>query len=150
VTLQRSTPDGAGGAGKMVLSVRVPARVGSLRLVRRLVGAAASACGCGSQGVRDTVLAVDEACQNVIRHAYGEDASGDILIEIRCDARRLQIDLVDFAPPVDTTRIHPRPLEDLRPGGLGTHFINECMDASEFRTPPHGAGNRLWMAKTIR
>jgi anti-sigma regulatory factor (Ser/Thr protein kinase) len=150
VTPEPSTPGDAGGAGEVVLSVRVPARVGSLRLVRRLVSAAASACGCDSQCVRDTVLAVDEACQNVIRHAYGEDASGDMLIEMRRDARRLQIDLVDFAPPVDTSRIHPRPLEELRPGGLGTHFINECMDACEFRTPPRGAGNRLWMAKTIR
>lgn len=150
MTPRPSTPADAGGVGEMVLSMRVPARVGSLRLVRRLVGAAASACGCGSESVRDTVLAVDEACQNVIRHAYGEHASGDLLIEMRRDARRLMIDLVDFAPPVDTTRIHPRPLEELRPGGLGTHFINECMDACEFRTPPRGAGNRLWMAKTIR
>lgn len=136
--------------GELVLSVRVPARVGSLRLLRRLVRAAAGACGCGADTVRDTVLAVDEACQNVIRHAYGERASGDLLVEMRRDAGRLLIDLVDFAPPVDTSRIHPRALDELRPGGLGTHFINECMDACEFRTPPRGAGNRLWMTKTIR
>lgn len=138
------------GAGEAVLSVRVPARVGSLRLVRRLVREAARACGCANTCVQDTVLAVDEACQNVIRHAYGAHASGDMLIEVRRDGGRLVIDLVDFAPPVDTSTIHPRPLEELRPGGLGTHFINECMDACEFRPPPPGAGNHLRMAKAIR
>ena len=56
---------------------------------------------------------------------------------------------VDVAPPVDTSRIAPRALDDIRPGGLGSHFIRECMDASEFRTPPQGAGNRLWMEKKI-
>jgi sigma-B regulation protein RsbU (phosphoserine phosphatase) len=93
---------------------------------------------------------VDEACQNVVRHAYGEHASGDMLVQMRRDGQRLVIDLVDFAPPVDIARIRPRPLEELRPGGLGTHFMNACMDACEFRTPPPGAGNRLWMVKTIR
>jgi sigma-B regulation protein RsbU (phosphoserine phosphatase) len=150
VTGSAAGPDDAGGTDEPVLVVRVPARVGSLRLVRRLVREAARACGCGSECVRDIVLAVDEACQNVVRHAYGEHASGDMLVHMRRDGQRLVIDLVDFAPPVDIARIRPRPLEELRPGGLGTHFMNACMDACEFRTPPPGAGNRLWMVKTIR
>lgn len=144
------SPGDAGGVGERMLSVRVPGRVGSLRLVRRLVREAASTCGCDSECVRDIVLAVDEACQNVIRHAYGEHASGDMLVEMRRDGQQLVIELVDFAPPVDTARIRPRPLEELRPGGLGTHFINACVDAWEFRPPPPGAGNRLWMVKAIR
>ena len=62
---------------------------------------------------------------------------------------RLVFDLVDFAPPVEVEKVRPRPLEVLRPGGLGTHFIRECMDETGFRPPPVGAGNRLRMVKRI-
>ena len=62
---------------------------------------------------------------------------------------RVVLDIVDFAPPVDPRRVKPRALDDVRPGGLGTHFISECMDECEFRAAPEGAGNRLWMAKRI-
>ena len=135
--------------GEPVVALRVPARATSLRLVRGLVREAAIACGCGDACARDIVIAVDEACQNVIRHAYGEDGGGDIIIDVRRQGERLEFNVVDFARPVDTTRVGPRALDDLRPGGLGTHFIRECMDQCEFRAPPQGAGNRLWMAKTI-
>ena len=43
----------------------------------------------------------------------------------------------------------PPEVDDVRPGGLGTHFIIECMDEAGFLPPPAGAGNRLWMAKKI-
>jgi len=141
--------DDADADGEVVVSMRVPAQVPSLRLLRRLVREAADTCGCGEACSRDVVVAVDEACQNVIRHAYGEGARGDIVVEIRRAGDRLVVNVVDFAPPVDPQQVRPRPLDELRPGGLGTHFIRECMDASEFRAPPAGAGNRLWMEKKI-
>lgn len=135
--------------GDLVACLRVPAKVASLKLVRHMVREAAETCGCSDACGRDIVIAVDEACQNVIRHAYGEREHGDMVVDVRRERDRLAINVVDFAPPVDTAAIRPRPLEELRPGGLGTHFIKECMDRIEFRDPPPGAGNRLWMTKTI-
>jgi len=132
-----------------VASVRVPAEARWLKLIRELLGNVAVAQGCGTACSRDLVLAVDEACQNVIRHAYGDDASGDILIEVRGDGVVLELEITDFAPQVDPSAIGPRDLDDLRPGGLGTHFINECMDKVEFRSTDSGTGNRLWLSKTI-
>ena len=135
--------------GEPVASLRVPARVASLKRVRRMVREAAAACGCSEACGRDVVIAVDEACQNVIRHAYGARGSGDIVVDVRRDGERIVVDIIDFAPPVDPAAIRSRPLDELRPGGLGTHFIRECMDRTEFRPPPPGAGNRLWMTKLI-
>ena len=135
--------------GEPVTRIRVPARVQSLKRVRALVREAAQSTGCSEECGRDVVIAVDEACQNVIRHAYGEEDRGDILIDISRKGDRLFVSVVDFAPPVDPAMVHPRPLEELRPGGLGTHFIRECMDRVEFRSPPDGAGNHLWMTKKI-
>ena len=95
------------------------------------------------------VLAVDEACQNVIRHAYCGDAGGDIVLEIERRGDILIFSLRDFAPPIDPTRVKPRDLDDVRPGGLGTHFIRDVMDEADFTSPPSGDGNLLRMVKRI-
>ncbi|HIJ64040.1 MAG TPA: ATP-binding protein [Rhodospirillaceae bacterium] len=117
--------------------------------LRHEVGAAAGAAGCPPEMAEEVVLAVDEACQNIIRHAYRGD--GEIVLEIRLAAeRRLEILLIDFAAPVDPGRIVPRPLDELRPGGLGTHFIRSVMEEVSYLPPPPGAGNFLRMTRTIR
>jgi len=135
--------------GEQVVEMRVAARPERLRLVRALLTEVAAANGCRDDCTRDIVIAVDEACQNVIRHAYGGDPEGEILLDVRREGDCLVIHVVDFAAPVDVDRIKPRPLDELKPGGLGTHFISQCMDESEFRTPPEGAGNCLRMVKKI-
>ena len=129
--------------------MRIASRPERLRLVRAVVSEAASACGCSHACAQDIVIAVDEACQNVIRHAYGGDPQGEILVDIRRDGDTFAIHLVDFAPPVDPSTIRSRALEDVKPGGLGTHFIRSCMDECAFLTPPVGAGNCLRMVKRI-
>ena len=131
-----------------VLERRFPARPERLCDIRHAVAEAAGAMGCPEAVIGDVVLAVDEACQNIIRHAYrGED--GDIVVRMDAEADQLIVHLIDFAPPVDTAAIHPRPLDEVRPGGLGTHFIRSVMDAIDFLPPPQGAGNLLRMVKHI-
>ncbi len=135
--------------GERIVQIRVDSRPETLRLVRAVVGEAASLCGCSEHCVRDIVIAVDEACQNVIRHAYGGSADGEILIDVRRDNDQIAFNIIDFADPVDLSKVKPRSLKELRPGGLGIHFISQCMDDAKFRSPPDGAGNRLWMVKRI-
>jgi anti-sigma regulatory factor (Ser/Thr protein kinase) len=130
------------------LDRRFPARPDRLGDIRHAVGDAASRMGCTEGIVNDIVLAVDEACQNIIRHAY-HGADGDIIVRMGCDNGRLVVHLIDFAPPVDTSKICPRALDDLRPGGLGTHFMRAIMDEIAFLPPPDGAGNLLQMTKRI-
>lgn len=136
--------------GEQLVEMRFAARAERLRLVRALLKELAAASGCGESCTRDIVIAVDEACQNVIRHAYGGDPDGEILLDVRREGGSLAIHVVDFAAPVDVNAIKPRSLDELKPGGLGTHFISQCMDESEFRAPPEGAGNCLRMVKRIR
>ena len=146
---KRGSKQRAGLEGERVVQIRVDSRPETLRLVRTVVGEAAALCGCSENCVRDIVIAVDEACQNVIRHAYGGRPDGEILIDIRRQGDRIAFNVIDFADPVDVSKVKPRSLEDLRPGGLGIHFISQCMDDARFRDPPDGAGNRLWMVKRI-
>jgi sigma-B regulation protein RsbU (phosphoserine phosphatase) len=133
----------------LLAEIRFPAKPDRLRLARRVVAEAATLAGCTESCVDDVVLAVDEACQNIIRHAYGGPSENPILMQLRQDEGNLVIHLVDYAPAVDPAKIQPRPLEDVRPGGLGTYFIRELVDQHAFLAPPAGAGNLLQLVKRI-
>jgi len=124
------------------------ARPASLAAIRAAVTQALEHLDCPAPVIPDVVLAVDEACQNIIRHAYG-GGEGDLIVQVRGDAQCLDIQLIDFASPVDPARVCPRDLDDIRPGGLGTHFIRMVMDDVEFLAPPPGAGNLLRMIKRM-
>jgi sigma-B regulation protein RsbU (phosphoserine phosphatase) len=126
------------------------ARVDQLRKIRDAVREALESCGCREQCAADVVVAVDEACQNIIRHAYGGDPGGAIELEIERCEDELVVSLRDFAPEVDPDEVKPRDLDEIRPGGLGTHLIREMMDSAEFVRPESGGGNLLRMVKRIR
>ena len=132
-----------------LLSLSFPARADRLKLVRRTVSEAAEFCGCGPEATRSVVIAVDEACQNVIRHAYGKASEGEIALEMRREGGNVVVLVRDFAERVDPGTIKPRALDDIRPGGLGTHFIREVMDEVTYTEPPEGGGNLLRMVKRI-
>ena len=98
------------------------------------------------------MLAVDEAVANVIKHGY-EGRSGEpievSLESVQCDGRcGLQVTICDCGRQVDPEGITGRPLDDVRPGGLGTHIIRNAMDEVEYsiRTP---LGMRLRMLKLL-
>jgi len=105
--------------------------------------------GCDPETVDSMVLAINEACMNIIQHAYGPGATGNIVLEILKNKDHLIFRLIDFAKPVDERTIKSRPLDDIRPGGLGVHLINEVMDEVTFIDNPQTAGNILEMKKRI-
>jgi serine/threonine-protein kinase RsbW len=89
---------------------------------------------------RAIVRSVDEALANVMRHAY-KGAPGKP-IEVICrrmrskengrEALGIEIVLHDRGKKVDPKKLKGRPLDEIRPGGLGLHFIRESMDVVEF------------------
>ncbi len=104
---------------------------------------------CPEQSRRLLVLAVNEACMNVIQHGYRGDPVGEIILEILNNNDELEFRLTDFAPTVDPAKVKPRSLDDIRPGGLGTYFIQRIMDEFKFTVPRSGEGNLLIMKKRI-
>lgn len=120
-----------------------------LKSVRARVREAAESSGCGEKVAAELVIAVNEACMNIIQHAYKGDSSGEIILEILNNGDELEFHLKDFAEPVDTSNIKPRALEELRPGGLGTHFIQEIMDDCIYGHLEGDRGNYLLMKKRI-
>jgi anti-sigma regulatory factor (Ser/Thr protein kinase) len=90
---------------------------------------------------------VDEACQNIIRHGYQDNPAGEIVLEVERAGDCVVLWLRDFAPKVGEDTLKPRDLDQVRPGGLGVHFIREAMDEARF--VPCAEGNVLRMVKRL-
>jgi serine/threonine-protein kinase RsbW len=97
-------------------------------------------------------LAGEEACANIIDHAYKGSTPGPITLEVRCDGASAVLLVEDRAPffsPADA----PAPdltgdWEHRRMGGLGWHFIHHMMDEVRHERLP-GGGNRLQLVKRL-
>ncbi len=132
-----------------LLELRFPAQADRLKLVRGSIRAAARMCGFNDTAAQDIVLAVDEACQNIIVHGYKGREDGEILLSLARKRDGIQVVLLDSAPLVDPATIVPRALTDIKPGRLGSYFIREIMDTADYRPRPDGAGNLLEMFKRL-
>ena len=132
-----------------LLAMRFAADPKRLKMVRERVHEAAKQRSMTAKLVSDLVIAVNEACMNIMEHAYKGDCSGEIVLEINDNGDAIEVVLTDFAAPVDLEQIHPRALDDLRPGGLGTFFIREIMDECAYAHLHGDSGNVLRMVKRI-
>ena len=96
----------------------------------------------------DVVLALAEAAQNIVKHAYsGEATSDNLKVDISFENNQLKIDLYDKGMPAIPTNIRPRNIEDIKPGGLGTFFIGQIMDEVLFKTAATDWVNHLVLIK---
>jgi len=69
-------------------------------------------------------LAIDEALQNIIRHAYKLDKTKKITIKLeKISGDSFKAEIRDFGEQVPIDQIKHRALDDIKPGGLGVHFI---------------------------
>ena len=142
-------PMDEGNQDSRLLERRFRAQASELCRTRDAVRSCLNRCGYRRDRVEDVVLAVDEACQNIIRHAYCGDANGEIVLELGMKDDALVVSLLDFAPEVSPDCMKPRDLDDVRPGGLGTHFIRTVMDEVSLGRAPSGQGNLLKMIKRM-
>ena len=133
----------------LIVELRIPAYADRMSLVRVTLRSAAEHCGFDASATRDLILAVSEACQNVMQHGYAGQETGDIVLSMARRDDDVIVSVRDFAAPVDPEKIRPRDLADVRPGGLGIHFIENLMDSAVFLPVAEGIGNFLQMTKRV-
>ena len=140
---------------RLLLKMELRSNPETLCAVRGAVAQLAETLGFPESECRAVVLGIDEALTNIIRHAYGGAAEQPIEVIFHriqepwrgANREALEIVLVDQGKKVDSAKLAGRALEDVRPGGLGLHFIRETMDAVEFR---HTNGrNQLRLVKFL-
>ncbi len=120
-----------------------------LKHIRQVVRETVEKQGASKETIDCVVLAVNEACMNIIQHAYKSAPDCKIILEILLVGGEFVFRLIDFAEPVDKCKIKSRSLDELRPGGLGVHMMHKVMDEVVFLEPCRGAGNILELRKKI-
>ena len=104
------------------------------------------------QNLKDElVLAIAEAAQNIVKHAYKNNPQTDdkMVVQISCKDNKLQIGFYDMGTPVDPNKVKHREIDNVKPGGLGTFFIQEIMDAVEFKDGKKPWINHLVLTKQL-
>ncbi len=135
---------------QVLVSHRFPAQARELSGMRSLTKTSLNKQGWSTDIVEAIVLAIDEACQNIIRHAYQGECDAPIILHIELHGETLMVELTDHAPAVNSHCMQPRAFEDLRPGGLGCHFMQQVMDDVSIDPSSTGQGNILRMIKYLK
>lgn len=134
-----------------VVSLVVPSHPKFLYVVRSMLYPVIIDAGFTKRETRKIILAVDEACSNIIKHAYAGDSTRNISVTVVLGNGELRIELRDAGRKADVSTIAPRELADVRPGGLGTHFINSVFDTVRYDTSmPEGTLLTLTKKRPIR
>jgi serine/threonine-protein kinase RsbW len=117
-----------------MISLIIPARAEYIDIVRLTLYGIATRMGYSYEDIEDMKVAVSEACNNVVLHAY-DDSEGKI--EVRFDISELELSIVvkDDGKSFNYTSVgnsdsptYEQPLEDVQVGGLGIFMMQALMD----------------------
>ena len=99
----------------------------------------------------ELVLAIAEAAQNIVKHAYKDfpNTQDRMVVRISCKDEVLEISFFDKGKPVEESKVKHRAIDDIKPGGLGTFFIQEIMDSIKFEPGKKPWINNLVLTKKI-
>ena len=133
--------------------LQVPSSTENLALIREFVSSAASQAGFDKKDIAKLELAVDEACANVIEHAYGHDVSKEVVVRATLADDALSIDIEDTGDGFDPKTINQEELEQLiskrKTGGLGMRLMKSLMDEVRYEIEP-GKKNALHLMKRLK
>ncbi len=115
----------------------------NLAEIRDFTKSAAQQCCFDEDSTGKIILAVDEACTNIIKHAYKFTPDGEINISIKFSDGKFSISITDEGTHFDPTMIPEPDLREYykqkRVGGLGMFLMKRLMDEVKYGTI---AGNK--------
>lgn len=131
-------------------SVRVPAKYEYLAQISKFVGKAADDANLDDAAIYAVQLAVDEACSNIMEHAYLGKGQGEIICSYEILEDGLKIILSDMGKPLNPEDVPvfdlSATLEELNRGGAGIYLMHQLMDQVHYETDPQ-LGNKLELVK---
>lgn len=135
--------------------LKLPADSVNLDIIRKFVGGISENMGFTEEEVYKIELAVDEACANVVKHAYLTNSKKEPIINIEAHEKkdRLEITIFDKGKGFDPKKVKKPEIEEymkkMKRGGLGLYLIKELMDKVSFRIKA-GVRNEVRMVKFLK
>ncbi len=133
---------------KDTVVIRIPSHPKYLSIVRKTTGAVGKLYGIPETDLEDIKLAIDEACSNVIKHAYRGDETKKIVVKYTVTKKLFKVIIEDSGIKAHIEVMQGRNLNDVRPGGLGIHFIRRVFDGVRFDEHKK-KGNRLILSRAL-
>jgi serine/threonine-protein kinase RsbW len=130
------------------ITITIPSHPKYLSVVRSVTVKVGQMNGMKEELLEDIKLAVDEACANVIKHSYRGNTSGKIVIKYTTTPENYRVIITDNGIKAHNDLLKGRDLDDVRPGGLGIHFIKRVFDVFELDEKKK-KGNRLILIKHL-
>ena len=131
------------------IKLSIPSHPKYLGLIRKVLQELLDYHKTPEETERHLILCVDEACSNVIKHGYGGPCEEPIEATFTIEGEDFKVQIRDYGKQSNTSQIKPRCLDDVKPGGLGTHFMNEIMDEVSYCTD-RAKGTLLTMIKKLK
>jgi len=131
------------------IKLSIPSNPKYLGLIRKVLQELLQYHEVPDETARRLILCVDEACSNVIKHSYEGSCDEPIEATFTIEGDDFKVQIRDYGKQCNINQIKPRELDDVKPGGLGTHFINEIMDEVSYCTN-RAKGTLLTMIKKLK
>ncbi|MEK8130923.1 anti-sigma B factor RsbW [Paenibacillus filicis] len=136
-----------------VVCLSVPAEPEYIDLVRLTLYGISSKLGFSYEEIEDMKVAVAEACNNAVVHAYEPGSPGTMEVRFEQLEDGLRITVKDEGPSFDyeakaesAESLHDKTLNEINVGGLGIYLMQALMDDVEVRT---GIGTEVTLTKRV-
>ena len=142
------------------LLIHTPGHGSYLAYIRTLVGDLARKVGFPEEEVAKIEMAVDEACSNVVEHAYApkkewrwKHRHPEIRLDVCVEDDRLIIEITDHGQRFDFTAYRPDDIEarlrEMKTGGYGISIMRQFMDEVQYDSS-ESTGNTLRLVKYLK
>lgn len=130
----------------------VEGKTNNLSMIRDFVYTTASDIGIRTEIIDNIILAVDEACTNIIKHAYKSIKVGEIIVRLEYSDKKFTVIIKDYGAPFRPETIPDPDLQTYyrqhRVGGLGMYLMKSLMDEVKYISIP-GKYNQVRLSKNI-
>ncbi len=135
---------------QQTFKLSVPSDTVNLAVIRDFVEMAARRSPIGDGEMERLKIAVDEACANVIEHAYNNDATRELTVHVWFDTAQIEVDVIDSGNRFDPSTHKALELKDLvgHKGGMGIRLMRLGTDELEVDVDEDGH-NRLRLIKRL-
>ncbi len=134
-------------------TLKVKSKTENLSPIRDFISSAALDLNIPKDIIENIILAVDEACTNIIKHAYKYSPDGEILIKVKPSTSKFVVSIVDNGISFEPETIPEPDLQKYyrqrKVGGLGIYLMRSLMDSVKYISKP-GKYNEVLLTKNIK